>query len=46
MFGVGRRPQAESIMVLGREDDAFHTGIPGHPRPLPAIQGRRVKGIG
>ena len=35
--GLGR-PQAKTVVVFGRDDDAFHAGIPGHLCPLSTVQ--------
>ena len=36
--GIG--PEAEAVVVLGGNDDAFHAGRLGRTRPLPAVQFR------
>jgi len=43
MVGVFAGPQAESIMMLGRDNHHLHPGILKHPDPLPDIQLRRIK---
>ena len=37
------RPHAESAMMLGSENDAFHSGFPAGPGPLPRIEMRRIE---
>ena len=43
VLGIGRRPETEPVVVLGREHHAFHSGGPERPHPLVAIQIRRVE---
>src|SRR5262245_24990038 len=43
IVGSGRRPKAESIMVLGGDDDPLHPCLFCDPGPLPAVQLRRQK---
>ena len=35
---VAARPEDESVMVLGRQDHAFHPGVPEDPAPLVGIR--------
>jgi len=44
--GALRRPEAEAVVVLGGDDDAFYAGLFGNPHPLPAIQLSGVENFG
>ena len=44
--GVGRQrrgPQAEPVVMLGRDDDATKTGLLEDAHPLPRVERRRVE---
>ena len=43
VVGVFRRPETKAVMMLGREDDAFHTGLTTHPSPLFTVESRRIE---
>ena len=43
VVGVFGRPEAETVVVLGRDDDALHAGISQCLGPLLAVKPRRVE---
>ena len=43
MPGISRRPQAETVVVLGREDRSFETGSLERPDPLAAVERRGIE---
>ena len=43
VVGEFRWPEAKSVVVFRREDDALHTRLFTHPRPLFAVESRRVE---
>ena len=40
---ISRWPHAETAMVLGGEDNALHSCLFANPRPLPAVETRRIE---
>ena len=46
VVGQGRRPEAEPVVVLGRDDERLHPGVLDHPDPLPGVEGGRVEELG
>ena len=38
-------PEAESVMVLGGDDDSLESGELGSPHPLPAVKGIRSEHV-
>ena len=43
IFRIGRGPHTKTAMMLGSKDDASHTCLLTHPRPLPAVEIRGIK---
>ena len=44
--GALQRPEAEAVVVLGGDDDAFYAGLFTHARPLAPIQFSGVENFG
>ena len=43
MLGVGAEPERKPVVVFGREEHRFETGLPRHTGPLPRAEVRRLK---
>ena len=46
VVGIGRGPEAEAVVVLGRQHDPLHAGRLERADPLVAVQSRGVEGRG